>query len=335
MNDKLGRRAEERARDLYLWADGFSRGALGISIHALRSFNEARAMEAAAAISYYALFSLFPLLIILVVVSSSLLQNQNIQYQILNMVGEFLPPGEELARESMNRILELGSFPPAQEILRENVQQVLNLRVPVGVGAIFGLIWASTSVFTALGRNINRAWQGASRRNFLKWRLIGLAMAGTLLTGLLILSLILSGLFGLISRIQPQYEVWYLKVLSELIPMLLILITAYLLYLWAPDAEVGWQEAGWGAAAAALCWEVSKVSFSWYIESGLARHQLVYGSLGTVVVLMLWVYLSGAIILYGAHLSATIGKRRRWLAEEDLEKKKGLKREKARIVRPD
>lgn len=311
MTDKLGRGAEERARDLYLWADDFSRGALGISIHALRSFNEARAMEAAAAISYYALFALFPLLIILVVVSSSLLQNQNFQDQILNMVGEFLPPGEEL-----------GSFPPAQEILRENIQQVLDLRVPVGFGAIFGLIWASTSVFTALGRNINRAWQGASRRNLLKWRLIGLAMAGTLLTGLLILSLILSGLFGLISRIQPHYEVWYLKALSELIPMLLIFIMAYLLYLWAPDAEVGWPEAGWGASVAAISWEVSKVSFSWYIESGLARHQLVYGSLGTVVVLMLWVYLSGAIILYGAHLSATIGKRRRRLAEEELEKKK-------------
>ena len=58
-------------------------------------------------------------------------------------------------------------------------------------------------------------------------------------------------------------------------------------------------------------WEVTKVGFSWYIESGFARHQLVYGSLGTVMALMLWVYLSGAIVLYGAHLSAAIGQRRR------------------------
>ncbi|MGC9514378.1 YihY/virulence factor BrkB family protein [Methanocrinis sp.] len=300
-------------------ADGLSHGALRISIQALLSFNEARASEAAAAIAYYALFSLFPLLIILVVVSSSLLQSQDVKDQILNMVGEVLPPGEELARENMQRLLELGGLLPAQEILKENVQQVLDLRIPVGIGAAFGLLWASTSVFTALARNINRAWQGRSQRNFLKWRLIGLAMTGSLLTGLLILSLVFSSLLGLISQFQgggfPLSEIWYLKLLSNLIPILLVFLTATVLYLWAPDDEVRWPEAGWGALVATSCWAVSKVGFSWYIESGLARHQLVYGSLGTVVVLMLWVYLSGMIILYGAHLSAAIGRRR--LAEEE------------------
>ncbi len=317
--DMLGGELKKRATSLLQMADDLSRGVLGISIQSLRSFNEARASEAAAAIAYYALFSLFPLLIILVVVSSSILQSQDVKDQIMNVVGEVLPPGEELARESMERILELGGLPPAQQILKENVQQVLDLRLPVGIGAAFGLLWASTSVFTALARNINRAWQGPSRRNFLRWRLIGLAMAGGLLTGLLILSLLLSSLFGLISRVQgggfPLSEVWYLKLLSNLIPIMLVFLTAYLLYLWAPDDEVRWPEAGWGALVATSCWAVSKVGFSWYIESGLARHQLVYGSLGTVVVLMLWVYLSGAIILYGAHLSAAIGRRR--LTEEE------------------
>jgi len=313
--DRWGPRAKERARSLCRWADGLSHDGLSLAVQALRSFNEARGSEAAAAISYYALFSLFPFLIILVVVSSSLLQNREVQVMILNLVSEVLPPLEELARESIERILELGSIPPAQNIFKENVQQVLDLRVPAGVGAAFGLIWASTSVFTALATNINRAWQGSSRRNFLKWRLMGLAMAGSLLTGLLILSLILSGLFGLVSRFLAGpvsfSEVWHIEVLGELVPMLLVFLTASVLYLWAPDAEVRWREAGWGAVVATSFWEVTKVGFSWYIESGFARHQLVYGSLGTVMALMLWVYLSGAIVLYGAHLSAAIGQRRR------------------------
>lgn len=315
------REARGKARSLYLWADGLSHGGLSLAVQALRSFNEARGSEAAAAISYYALFSLFPFLIIMVVISSSLLQNQEVQVQIFNLVGEVLPPGEELAQESMKRILELGSIPPAHNIFKENIQQILDLRVPAGVGAAFGLIWASTSVFTALATNINRAWQGASRRNFLKWRLFGLAMAGSLLTCLLILSLILSGLFGLVSRFRggsvPFSEVWYLEVLRLLVPVLLVFLTASVLYLWAPDAEVRWREAGWGAVVATSFWEVTKGCFSWYIDSGLGRHQLVYGSLGTLVALMLWVYLSGAIVLYGAHLSAAIGQRRRSLESEN------------------
>lgn len=315
MIDRLRRETKEKIKSLFLWADGLSRGSLDVSIQALRSFNEARATEAAAAIAYYALFSLFPLLIILVVVSSSLLQNQDVQDQILNLVSEVLPPGEELARASLQRILELGSLPPAQEILKENVQQVMKLRVPVGIVAALGLLWASTSVFTALALNIDRAWQGAARRNYLKWRLLGLAMAGGLMIGLLVVSLFLAGLFGLLSRIPgesaPIHEAWFLKALSDLVPVLLVFLISFVLYLWAPNTEVRRSEAGWGALAATFSWTVSKMAFSWYLVIWMARHQLVYGSLGTVVALMLWVYLSGMIILYGAHLSAAIGQRRR------------------------
>ena len=315
MTDRLGRGAKERARSLRLWADGFSRGGLSLAVQAFQSFNEARGSEAAAAISYYALFSLFPLLIILVVASSTILQNQEVQVQILNLVRVVLPPGEELARESLQRILDLGNLPPVQEILKENVQQVMRLRAPVGIVAALGLLWASTSVFTALATNIDRAWRGAARRNYLKWRLLGLAIAGGLMAGLLVVSLALAGLFGLISRVSggsaPFYEAWILDLLSNLVPVLLVFLITFALYLWAPNTEVRLSEAGFGALVATIGWTASKMAFSWYLMIWLARHQLVYGSLGTLVALMLWVYLSGAIVLYGAHLSAAIGQRRR------------------------
>lgn len=323
--DRLGRWVEERAHSLYLWADGFSCGGLSLAVQALRSFNEVRGSEAAAAISYYALFSLFPLLIILVVASSSLLQNQEVQVQILNLVGEVLPPGEELARQSLQRILELGRLPPVQEVLKENVQQVMRLRVPVGIVAAVGLFWASTSVFTALATNIDRAWRGAAPRNYLKWRLLGLAMACGLMAGLLVVSLALAGLFGLVSRVSggsaPFYEAWILNLFSNLVPVLLVFLISFGLYLWAPNTKVGLYEAGCGALVATISWTASKMAFSWYLVIWLARHQLVYGSLGMLVALMLWVYLSGAIILYGAHLSAAIGQRRRTQAQKTRSEK--------------
>jgi len=296
-------------------ADVLCGGALSLSVEALRSFNAARASEAAAGIAYYALFSLFPLLIILVVLASPLLQSQEVQIQILNLVTEVLPPGEELARESLQRIMELGRLPSAQDMLKENIAQMMMLRVPVGILAAAGLLWSSTSVFTALALNVDRAWRGAARRNYLRWRLIGLAMAGGLMTVLLVVSLFLAGYFGILSRISigsaPLYQAWFLGALSNLAPVILVFFISIALYLWAPNTEVKLDEAAKGALVATLGWTVSKMAFSWYLAIWLARNRLVYGSLGTVVALMLWVYLSGMIILYGAHLSATIAQRRR------------------------
>lgn len=321
---RLRKKTGDWAGDLFIQADGFSRGAMGLSIEALRSLKGARGSEAAAAIAYYALFSLFPLLIILVVVGSTLLQNQYVQVQILSLVREVLPPGEEMVSENIQRILDMGSLSPAEDIMKVNVQEVMKLRLPMGILAAFGLLWSSTSVFTALARNVDRAWKGAARRNYWRWHLLGFAMAGGLMVGFLVVSLLLVGLLGLISRILgeniPFYEAWFLGALSSLVPALLVLVISFSLYLWAPNTDVRLQEAGWGALVATFGWIVSKTAFSWYLNIWMARQQLVYGSLGTVVVLMLWVYLSGMIILYGAHLSASIGQRRRMLMEEKADR---------------
>jgi membrane protein len=59
----------------------------------------------------------------------------------------------------------------------------------------------------------------------------------------------------------------------------------------------------------ALAWEIAASAFTWFLSSGLASYQLVYGSLGTVVALMVWIYVGSSIILFGAHLSAAITQR--------------------------
>jgi membrane protein len=266
-----------------------------IIIVALQNFLDARATEAAAGIAYYTLFSLFPLLLIIAVLGSTVLEIQQVQEQVLTFVKDIIPPAYQLVDENINRIFDS--------------------RLSVGIIAVAGLVWASTSVFIILARNIDRAWQEAEPRNFLKWRLVGLAMAGSLLGGLLVLWLVSTTVFGLLTRLDmPLWDStsffgtisW--KVLNELVPCLLMFVMAFVLYTWAPNTKVKWSEAAWGALFTASGWEISKISFDWYLASGLARHQLIYGSLGSVVALMLWVYLSALIILFGAHLGAAIGR---------------------------
>ena len=61
----------------------------------------------------------------------------------------------------------------------------------------------------------------------------------------------------------------------------------------------------------ALQGEIATDGFSWYLSSGIVRYELVYGSLGTVVALMLWIYIGVLITLFGAHLSAAVARHRR------------------------
>ena len=62
-----------------------------------------------------------------------------------------------------------------------------------------------------------------------------------------------------------------------------------------------------GALLAGTLWEIALMAFMWFLTSGFARYELVYGSLNAIAILMIWIYLNGMIILLGAHFSAVIG----------------------------
>jgi membrane protein len=78
------------------------------------------------------------------------------------------------------------------------------------------------------------------------------------------------------------------------------------LYRWVPNTKVGWSGPLVGAFLAAFAWEVAASVFAWYLGSGLVQYELIYGSLGTVVALMLWIYIGSLITLFGAHLGAAV-----------------------------
>ena len=248
-------------------------------------------MEAAASIAYYALFSLFPLLLLMITFGTSVLRNEQTVDQILEYTANVLPT--------------------AQNLVKQNIEQVLALRGPVGVFAAIGLLWAATGVFNTLARNINLAWTGAKQRNFLKSRLVALMMIITLVA-LPVLSLLSSTLFSVLPWLDLNgslwgdvsiYETTLWEISTRFIPWFFVFVMFLGLYRWVPNVDVGWTEAIWGALVAASGWEISKFGFTWFLSSGLASYQLIYGSLGTVVALMLWIYLSSVVILFGAHLS--------------------------------
>ncbi len=284
LNDKL--------KTVYRAANSLTGGALAAVALAYKRFAEQRADLAAAGMAYYTLFSLFPLLLVLIAIGSSVLESAIVRFQLLNLLAEILPSSREL--------------------IERNIDQVLDLRRPVGIISGIGLLWAASSVFTILTDAINRAWPEARTRNFFKRRLIALIIVGTLAL-LVVLSVLATAALDLVASFQVPLAgevslrdtpLWPLG--RYLLPLGLRALVFLALYHWAPNTKVPWLAALWGAAFATTGWELTTRGFTWYLSSGLVQYELIYGSLGTVVVLMLWIYLGSMITLFGAHLSAAV-----------------------------
>jgi membrane protein len=284
----------QRATAAYQKANALSGGVLGIIRDTIESFGEARGSEAAASMAYYTLFSLFPLLLALVAAGSYFLNQQRVFQQVVDLISQ--------------------AFPISQALIRENIQQVLEMRGPVGLIGLAVALWSATGAFTVLTRNVNRAWQKAEPRDFFQNRLVALGIVGSLAL-LLVISLLLSTVLNVLSCFQVPlidldslYGTPLWTTLSDLVPWLLILVLFLGLYRWVPNVEVPWLAAFWAALVAAIAWELAANAFAWYVGSGLARYKLVYGSLGTVVALTFWIYLSSWIIIFGAHLGAAVSR---------------------------
>lgn len=263
---------------------------------AFRQFTSNRSVEAAASIAYFFLFSLFPLLIVLVVVGSFFLEEEAIRHELINGLYAVIPT--------------------ATDFIQQNVDVVIASRRPAGITAIVGLIWAGTGAFNVLARNINRAWQPVSPRGILYARLVALAMV-ILLAIIMFIGLFFSTAISLIPPVAnllhysstQRPALVYLR--NLVFPSLLAWLLFSSLYRWIPRADVHWHDALWGGLVAMLGWRLVVTVFSWYLTSGLLKFQVIYGSLGAVVALLLWVYISSLFVLFGAHVSASIAFLRR------------------------
>jgi membrane protein len=266
---------------------------------AVERFTAVRGSQAAASLSYYAFFSLFPLLLFILVAVGSLLGHERVYEQLLHVLGDVLP------------------VPFGREVIGGTIEQVLPRAGSLQVVAALGLLWAGTGFFSALVFNIDLGWPEIRAANPVRQRLYGLLMAGVL-TLLLLVSLLLNLLLSVLLRLEPlmpatrdllEETLW--PTITRIVPAVVAFLLLLGLYWGVPKAKVRWSAAVWGAIVAALAWQLVSWGFSWLVASGLARYETVYGSLGAVVGLLFWMYLSSFILLFGAHLTSAIDRGRK------------------------
>lgn len=284
---------KNKLTSLYRRFDALAAGIPSLIYEVIRHYGKAKASQAAAGLAYYLFFSVFPLLLVLVALTSSFLKS------------------EQAFRSAVDFVTQ--AIPVSQNLIEKNLQTVLDQRGTVGLVGGVAALWSASGAFATLANNVNRAWEMSESRGFLRKRLVALAMVGAL-ASLLLLSLISTALISLLPQLQIPflglatsiYETTGWKLLSRLVPLLFTGLMFVALYRWVPNTTVTWKAALWGAVVAAVGWELAKGAFNWYLNSGLVNYELVYGSLGTVVALLFWIYISAIITLFGAHLSAVI-----------------------------
>ncbi len=239
----------------------------------------------AAAISFYSLFSVFPLLIAIVVLMGLIFGPERFGDWLIAEIPRQLPVGRELVAGVLKRVAE-----------QKLVGSVL---------ALAALFWASTSVFGAIRKGINNIWGIRRTRPFLQERLMDFAlMFGA--SALLLFS-IFTTTFP--NAVQRFLDVWladgapfvadFLGKVAIAVPWIAVFPTFLILYKWLPNTRVRFRDAWLAALGAGAIFEVATVAFVEFLRTFPETLDL-YGAVSATLALLAWVYVSSIILLVGA-----------------------------------
>jgi membrane protein len=281
-------RAEIRFSGLALW-------------RALVGLLNSNDLTHAASIAYYALLSLFPFLLLSISLLGSVTSDEADRSAVLGFVFQY--------------------FPAQFDFITTQLDAFRQSSTRVGVAGGLALIWGSLGVFGALTNAVNEAWGVEKQRSFWKHRLVSFMMlvaAGVvLLLALLAVTLMKMAQASWFGVLLFRYE-WLegLQTLSfRYLATILLILGVGLVYYFIPNAKTRFRDVWVGAILTGVLWRLAFDGFSWYIAHN-SRLTLINGSIATVVVFLLWIYLSAVILMYGVEFTAAYARLRRRRPDE-------------------
>ena len=274
----------ERARQFTIRLNQRTNGWLAALVRAFTRFGEHLASTTAAGMSFFAIFSFFPLLVFLVMATGKIISQPNI---------------DEVLRSFLST-----SFPISLEPLLDEVNKMLESSESLGFIALIGFMWAASSVFNAFMVGVNRAWGRSGMSSMIRSRLAALVLVTAFAIVLVLFTIVVTLLKFVAGLLLPFWQ----QILVILVPFLAQVLILYLLYRWGPATRSSThaKAALLGALFTGLALEITTKIYTWYLQSGFASYEAIYGSLGAIIGLLFWVYISSMILLFGAYLAETI-----------------------------
>ncbi len=253
-------------------------------------------LNLAAQISYFALFSVFPLFLVLVIAISLLL------------------PQDTIAQEKL--IIQLTAGIPSNTIdlagiMRASMKQISHSQPLFIAFSFLGLVWAGTGVFDSITNSLNKAWQTPDIKprsifQSLFIRLILFLFFILMLTASILFTLVFEALRGA-GLTDPNFAfliqnpLWDL--VSFLIPWGLTITSFMVIYRVVPQRQVSWKDVWPGALIATILFELVKIGFTFYIGT-FTNFNLTYGAISGVIVFIFWLYIISVVLLFGGEITS-------------------------------
>lgn len=256
-------------------------------------FAQQHHMLYAAAISYYGIISLVPLIALALSISSYFLRSRSADDALYQVLSALFPVSAQ-------------TFFSAAKVISATSPWAMALY-------IFGLVWAGAYLFECIERVINAVWTGADRAYHVR-KAIGMTIV--IAVGILMLASVAAGAAWatLGQAVNLPIPEWVhagrlVRRLGLLVPVITSILMLTLLYKLLPTRRVPWRSALAGGIFAGLCWEITKLVFGIFVVHSGARYGALYGSLANVVIIMLWIHISAIILILGAHIGRIIEER--------------------------
>lgn len=242
-----------------------------------------------AQLAYFLLLSLFPFLLFLV-----------------TLIG-YLP----LDEGHLTKLIETYAPENIVKLITANMTEIVNKQSGglLSIGVI-GTLWSSSNGVKAIMKAFNGSYEVDEDRSFIYGRLIAIV-----LTILMVFVISVSLLLPIFGKVIGEYLfswfgfsgafVYFWSVMRWVLSSIIIFIVLTLLYKLAPNMHVHFKHAIAGAIFATVGWQLVSLGFSYYVNT-IGNYSATYGSLGAIIVLMIWFYISGIIINIGGVINAMV-----------------------------
>jgi YihY family inner membrane protein len=255
--------------------------------YAIKQFSRIDGAQWAGAFAYYAFFALFPLVVLLITITSAFIDRDKAGKEVIGYVESYIPISGEM-----------------QHHIFDTISGVVNARGKAGVIAFLMLAWVATQAFTTLICATNKAW---SAEVYNWWRL---PLKSLLLLGLVASTLLVGLAVPASARMTNGwpfpvhgFRSWLYDAGSFSIPLLVIFSGLSLFYKLAPRRRTRFAQVWAAAACATVLLRAGESLFVIYLRD-FATLNAVYGAFGGIMALLLWIYVSGCIFIFGACLCA-------------------------------
>jgi len=269
--------------------------AFGLLKKSARDFSEDECPRMAAALAYYIVFAMPPMLILILMLVGALISREQVQEALSGQFGAMIgADGAGMVNTMITQAKQPGGGA---------------MGTILGVGA---LILGATGAFLQLQTALNRAWEvkpdpnAGGLKNFIFKRVLSLGMVLGIAFMLLVslaLSAALSAIGGMIGALIPGGSAIIAGLVQTLVSLVVVFALFAAIFKVLPDAEIAWRDVWVGALVTALLFEIGKWGLGLYL--GNSNPGKAYGAAGSLAVMLVWIYYTSMIVLFGAEFTQT------------------------------